>query len=357
MSVWSLDDNPAYRSLTGNPVGAFVDSVLRGTGQVMFQNNPITGLLFLIGIFYNSITLGVFALLGNVAATLAAMALGSPAAAVRNGLFGFNGTLTGIALAFFLQPSTPSVLYVIVGAILSTVIMGALLDLLSPWDVAPLTAPFVLTTWILLLASYRFGMLEGAQSLPAARLPALVQPLEPVTQSVYIDGFLKGVAQVFFQNNSVTGAIFVVAILVNSRISALFAALGSAIALLVALALGAPRGEIGLGLFGFNSVLTGIALGGLFFVLTWASAVYTLIGIVVTAIAFPAIADALAPVGMPALTAPFVIVTWLFIFGKKVFQRLMSVPIAELSSAEGNLRWFQTRRAERTEREDEQRAA
>ncbi|MDP2944337.1 MAG: urea transporter, partial [bacterium] len=28
--------------------------ILRGVGQVMLQNNALTGLLFLVGIFYNS---------------------------------------------------------------------------------------------------------------------------------------------------------------------------------------------------------------------------------------------------------------------------------------------------------------
>ena len=35
----------------------FVDSVLRGIGQVMLQNNSYTGVIFLAGIFYNSIIL------------------------------------------------------------------------------------------------------------------------------------------------------------------------------------------------------------------------------------------------------------------------------------------------------------
>ena len=34
------------------------DTLLRGVGQVMFQNNPLTGLLFLVGIFVNSFKLG-----------------------------------------------------------------------------------------------------------------------------------------------------------------------------------------------------------------------------------------------------------------------------------------------------------
>jgi urea transporter len=74
-----------------------------------------------------------------------------------------------------------------------------------------------------------------------------------------------------------TGVIFLIAILVNSRISAAFAVLGSAVALLTALALGGDGFLIYHGLYGFNAVLCAIALGGLFFVFTWKSALYALL--------------------------------------------------------------------------------
>src|SRR5262249_52485372 len=54
-----------------------IDSLLRGVGQAMFQNNPMTGLLFLVGIFINSYKYGLTALLGLVFATLAAYVLGA----------------------------------------------------------------------------------------------------------------------------------------------------------------------------------------------------------------------------------------------------------------------------------------
>ena len=48
-----------------NPTVASIDALLRGTGQVMFQNNSLTGLLFLVGIFVNSAKLGGAGLLGR----------------------------------------------------------------------------------------------------------------------------------------------------------------------------------------------------------------------------------------------------------------------------------------------------
>jgi hypothetical protein len=125
--------------VTHAAVGA-IDILLRGVGQVMFQNNPITGLLFLVGIFINSYEYGLTALLGLVVATFAAYLLGADRTLIRNGLFGFNGVLTGIALSVFLQWDWHVALYIILGAIVSTIAMMGLAKLLISWDIAPLTA-------------------------------------------------------------------------------------------------------------------------------------------------------------------------------------------------------------------------
>ena len=83
---------------------AFLDSVLRGIGQVMLQNNSYAGLLFLIGIFYNSVLFGFAVLVGAAASTATAVLLGVARCSVRTGLFGFNGALVAIALLYYEEP-------------------------------------------------------------------------------------------------------------------------------------------------------------------------------------------------------------------------------------------------------------
>ena len=46
--------NPWNALASQNPVVHFIDVCLRGAGQVMFQNNPLTGLFFLVGIFWGA---------------------------------------------------------------------------------------------------------------------------------------------------------------------------------------------------------------------------------------------------------------------------------------------------------------
>jgi len=86
-----------------NAAVGVIDTLLRGVGQVMLQNNPMTGVLFLVGIFLNSYESGLTALLGLAIVTLVAYLLGADRTLIRDGLFGFNGVLTGITLSVFLQ--------------------------------------------------------------------------------------------------------------------------------------------------------------------------------------------------------------------------------------------------------------
>jgi len=327
-----------------------IDTLMRGIGQVMFQNNPITGLLFLVGIFINSYKCGLTALLGLVVATLAASLLGAEETLIRNGLFGFNGVLTGIALSVFLQWDWHVAIYIILGAIVSTIVMMGLAKLLISWEMAPLTAPFVLTGWLLLFAIYQFGQLHPTKligPMPVRTGTALETALQEaadgggavgLTVANLANSLFRGVGEVFLQDNLWTGVVFAIAILVNSRVCFGFALLGSALGGLTALVLGGDGVTIYHGLYGFNAVLSGIALGGRpdglacprrFVGLNWWSTIYALIGAMFSAIVFAAIAVALSPIGMPTLTAPFVVTTWVFLLPTAGFRALQRAAVAD----------------------------
>ena len=64
-------------------------------------------------------------------------------------------------------PATMLWVYVVLGAAVSVVVMLAIANVVKTWSVAALTAPFVLTTWLLLLATYGFSGLAGAALPPA----------------------------------------------------------------------------------------------------------------------------------------------------------------------------------------------
>ena len=69
-----------------NAYFSFLDAVLRGFGQVYFQNSSFTGLCCLVAILVYSPFLSVFAVLGCCVSTATAYVLGMSQPVVDNGL-------------------------------------------------------------------------------------------------------------------------------------------------------------------------------------------------------------------------------------------------------------------------------
>lgn len=306
-------------------LAVFLDSVLRGVGQVMLQNNSYAGLVFVAGIFWNSPLFALAALIGAAVSTATATWLGVDRQLVRAGLFGFNGSLVAIGLLYFLQPGVLTWSCVVFAAACSTIVMSALARLLDAWKVPPLTAPFVFVCLCVFLAAARFGRLESTQLLPTAGLPKAASVEGVVTATTVVEGLFNGIAQIFFQGNVTTGIFFTIGLLVSSRAAGAAALAGSLTGLLVAWGMGAAEPAIRAGAFGFNSALVAIALGGVFFARSALSIAYALFAAIAATLVFAALSAALEPLGMPALTFPFVLVVWSFLLASHRFPGLRTL--------------------------------
>ena len=306
----------------------FVDGVLRGIGQVMFQDNSYAGALFLIGVAYSSLLFALAVLVGTAVSTITAMLLGVDRTLVRSGMFGFNGGLVGIALLYFLQPVPLTWACVVLAAAGSTIVMATLQSAFSAWKLPVLTAPFVFSSLCFFLATARLGRLEFIGLLPTAGLPKAAAVEGVVTASTMVEGLFNGIAQVFFQGNVVTGLLFVAGLLVASRPACAAALAGSLAGLLVAWGMGAAEPAIRAGAFGFNSVLVAIALASVFLAPGRATLAYALLAVIATPFVVAATTAALEPLGMPALTLPFVLVSWVFLLAGRAFTkvRLLAAP-------------------------------
>lgn len=323
------------RMVQDNAVIRFIDINLRGAGQVIFQNNPLTGLFFLAAIIWGAYVagqpaIGAGAIIALVVATATAMLLDVDEDSLRQGLFGFNGVLVGAAVPTFLAVNAWMWFLLIVGAAVSTVVMLAVSNVMKTWGVPALTFPFVLTTWFLVLAAYSFGHLPIASMGPPA-LPHQTAAGASDVQSAswqLFEGWLKGPAQVFLINNAVSGVLVVLGLLVSSAWAALFALAGSAVAVGLALGFGAKLASIDGGLYGFSPVLTAVGLGCVFYRPSWRVAIFALLGTVFTVIVQGALDATVAPLGIPTFTAPFVFATWLFLLPKAKLQPHPHAPIA-----------------------------
>lgn len=329
--------------LRANPALAFADQILRGVGQVVFQNSALSGAVILLAILYNSWIYFAIALLGAIVGTLTAHALRADRGMIDAGLFGFNGVLVGLALIAFTSadfrtgavPSAHMLVYIVFAQAMTSIVFATLGTLLAPYRVAALTMPFVLVGWLFLFAVLKFA------SIDAGPLTKPVSPDEYAAAADYVlptwyMGIGNAIGQIFFQDNWITGYLIILGITVNSRISAGMALIGATGAALTAVIFGGPEGAIRDGLFGYNAALTAIAVGGFFLVLTPASFLYALFGVVISTWLWASVAIFLAPIGMPVLTSTFVIVTWLMLIGAPGFKALVLVAPADATTPEDN---------------------
>lgn len=290
---------PTYETAIPAPVR----EVLRGIGQVFFQGSAISGALMLLGILVSSPLMALGGAVGAIIGTWTARLLKFSEAEIGDGIYGFNAALVGIATFFFFQAGVASVALMLVGCVIATLVTYAARRFV-PFPTY--TAPFVLVTWVLFLIG---------PSLGAARVEAGAAPAP--SNLFAVEAVAHGIGQVMFQGNILTGLLFLAGIAVSDWRHAAWVLAGAIIGLLVgsyhltaaARAIDPERlveralsENIALGLYGYNATLAAVAL-----YLWRRSLIPALLGAVLAVL----LTELVPKFGIPALTAPFVLATWL----------------------------------------------
>ena len=215
-----------------------IKSTLRGVGQVMFQGNALSGALMLAGIACNSLLMCLFALAGSAIGTCTAVALRYDGGRIRDGLYGFNAALVGIAVPCFMPIHAGSVLLMVVACVLSTLVMRMFE---RQRFVPTLTAPFVLITWAMLLLGHVFPQLQ----LPATTAAGTAESFSLIRAASLSFG------QIMLQgNNLLTGLLFFLAICVNSRKMGMESLVACALCLAVVWVPGVSTTSVNNGMYG-----------------------------------------------------------------------------------------------------------
>ncbi|AJO18245.1 MULTISPECIES: urea transporter [Bacillus] len=297
-----------------------ITASLKGISQVILIENVMTGFLTLIAITIFSYYLGIIALLSAIIGTLAGKLGAADEKIINEGLLGYNSVLTGMALASFL--TGPYMwLVALIGSALAAIFTAAMMHFTKRTEVPILTFPFVILTWFILLASYK---LNGVK-LSSALIPQDLTHWELKTAGGVnlVDGVFHGIGQVFFLNNTVSGILIFLAVFWAGRKLGLYAVIGNAVAIIIAFLLGGERSLITLGLYGYNAILTILAVSAIF--KSEHNRFSFLSGIISACLTVPITAGLstyLLPYGLPALTMPFVLCSWLFLGARKVLQNL-----------------------------------
>jgi urea transporter len=298
----------------------FIAASLKGISQVILIENAITGLLILIAITVESYYLGIIALLSAIIGTLVAKFGGADKQSINQGLLGYNSVLTGMALASFLSGPYMWII-ALVGSAIAAIFTATMMHFMQKTEIPILTFPFIILTWFILLASYK---------LKAIRLSPTLEPQNLTYWQLDISGeinvlqdIFNGIGQVFFLDNIISGIIISIAVFLGGKKIGFYAVIGNVVSILIAYFLGGEHTLIARGLYGYNAILTIIAVSVVFnpehnrFAL--------LSGIIAACLTVPitaGISTLLLPYGLPVLTMPFVLCSWLILSARKVMPNL-----------------------------------
>ncbi|MEB8307129.1 urea transporter [Staphylococcus xylosus] len=284
--------------------------ILKNIAQVLLLDNAWTGLFILLGLFVGNWKVGIMALAASVIALLLAKRTNYSQEEINTGLAGFNPVLTAIALTLFLVPEWYSILIAFIAIVITMPIGSAFREFFKPFGVPMLTMPYVFVSWIILLMSFQFKFVNVDVNI----LPDTVQEIQFSGHSIhFINAFLSGFSEIFLLKSIMAGLLILIGIFIASRKAGLFAIVANLIGFTAVLVLGANHDQINDGLFGYNVILTVLALG-VAFRTRIQRYVSIVLGILLTVVLHAGMTTLLTPFGLPVFTLPFIIATWIMLF-------------------------------------------
>lgn len=263
-----------------------------GFSQIFLQRQPMCGVLCLLAIAVGAPTLLGGALLGGVAGLLTAQRRDYPKAQRQAGLYSYNGILLGLLLSHHVPWSAMLPLLIIASAGTSALLTHQWLKR-AP-GLAVYTAPFVGIGWILLTLND-----------PPATAPLGATAINGWTLLLAL---FKGVGQAMLLPHPVSGLLIVIGLCLSHWRAALWAVLGS----LAGLAWGLSAHDTAFalnGLSSYNGALVALAMSQ-----QSRSFWVPLLGIALALLITPLFSG----LGLPILTAPFILGGWLMQAGLRV---------------------------------------
>ena len=291
-------------------------ALLNGFSQIFLQRHSGCGLLVLLALALGAPGLLGGALLGGLSGMLTAHLRGYPRADIEIGLYGYNGILLGLLACLQFAWSPLLALSIALGAGLSSLLLAPWMTRMRQRGWLPaFTLPFVLLGWGLLALAAPLQL-----PLPDEVAPAMTAPDGPAVLLHVTLAVLRGLGQVIFLDNPLSGLCLLLGLLLADRCAAGWALLGAAGGLALAWTLDGSWPAALRGLYGYNAALAAIALSQV-----QRRSWVMLPGIVLAAL----LQQGLNSLGLAALTLPFILACWLIQLSAQSWQRAVKAGASE----------------------------
>ncbi|WP_059019017.1 urea transporter [Vibrio coralliirubri] len=289
--------------------------LLNGIGQVYFTPSVMTSTLLLLAISIESLALAFLTLLG--ASCSFALAFygyiytntntntntNKSVDDIDSGMYALNGALIGLFIGNFFGVTPLLALVTVLGALVTVPIAHIVFSFKK---YRGYTSAFILTTWLIYIIQSAFEL--SAFSAPDSAL----MPLISIEASSWFNlptvviPLLKGISQVSFIENALSGLVILVAIALNNIKHAIWVMLAVIISTVFSGLIGASNELVAQGLYGYNAILATLALV-LYPRVSWP---LILLGMLLSCL----ITLGFHELSLLPLTAPFILSTWAVVY-------------------------------------------
>ncbi|XP_054656623.1 urea transporter 1 [Dunckerocampus dactyliophorus] len=310
----------------------------RGVSRVILANNPLSGALMLVALYWASPWQGLLGTVGVMISTLTAVILGQDSAEVCGGLYGFNGMLVSLLMGVFNAAGDWYwwlLLPVCLGSTTSVFLFSGFSPVLDRWDLPVAVFPFnaVIILYFLCTGPDNPYFPHHVAIPPSSAVPNITG----LSASEVLQGIPLGVGQIFACGALGPSLLILGALCLYSPLQAIHALLGSAVGTVAGLSVAVRHECLYRGLSGFNGALGCIAVGGLFFTFSWRTHLLAIASAFLSAYSDIALSNLLGAVGLPACSWAATLTTTLMLLltGSLAAHRL---PLARVRAPEQNLR-------------------
>jgi urea transporter len=326
-----------------------IEGILNSYSQIFFSDKKIFSIILLL-VSFADIYAGLAGIISVIVANVTAVLMGLDRNVSRKGIYGYNSLLVGLSLGIFYSPGPVLFVLILLASIITLFISVSLQGVIGKYNLPFLSVPFVLTAWIMTLATRNMTFLTVSErgiftinelyilgGEPFVRLYewwnniAFLKPLKV---------YFISLGAILFQYNVLSGLILAMGLLYNSRISFTLSLLGFFAAYFFYDFVGADITEINYSYIGFNYILTSIAIGGYFIIPSARSYLWSILLIPIVAILSISLYSIFASAALPIFALPFNMIVLLFLyvlkFRIKPSKKLTEVVIQQ-NSPEKNL--------------------
>ncbi|MEZ9390605.1 urea transporter [Vibrio splendidus] len=284
--------------------------LLNGIGQVYFTSSVMTSFLLLIAISIESLSLAFLTLLGASCSYALARYSIKQSKDLDNGMFALNGALIGLFIGNFFGVTPLLVLVTVLGTLLTVPIANIVFSFKK---YRGYTSAFVITSWLIYATQSTFDLSAFSTSNSVVIPITSIEPDSWFTLPTVLISLLKGISQVSFIDNALSGLVILLAIALNNIKHAAWVMLAVSVSTAFGNLIGAPDELIAQGLYGYNAILTTLALV-LYPRIPWA---LILLGILLSCL----ITLSFHELSLLPLTAPFILSTWGIVYLSGVMKK------------------------------------